>query len=86
MGGSYSHITSAGFCRCLDVTVSPCLMHIPAGRMKSPGMGRWKWWRRRKRKAEGWRNSEEGREREDMGSGTDRDSNTGSPRAVGTKP
>lgn len=63
MGGSYSHITSAGFCRCLDVTVSPCLMHIPAGRMKSPGMGRWKWWRgRKKRKAEGSRDGKEGRE------------------------
>lgn len=34
MGGSYSHITSAAFGRCLDVTVSPCLMHIPAGRME----------------------------------------------------
>lgn len=58
MGGSYSHITSAGFCRCLDVTVSPCLMHIPAGRMKSPGMGRWKR-RRAGRKAEGRRGSGE---------------------------
>lgn len=58
-GGSYSHITSAGFCRCLDVTVSPWLMHIPAGRMKSPGMGGWKR-RRGRRKAEGWREGDGG--------------------------
>lgn len=77
MGDSYSHITSAGFCRCLAVTVSPCLMHIPAGRMKSPGMGKMEMMEGKEEEEE-----EEGEE----GSGTDGDSGTGSLGAAGTKP
>jgi len=59
-------------------------MHIPAGWMKSPGMGRWKQWRGR-RKAEGLRDGGERRESEEVGSGIVRGSCTGSPGVVGTK-
>lgn len=67
-GGSYSHITSAGRCRRLDVTVSPCLTHTPAGRMKIQGWGGWK---RFQEEEEGGRLKGEGGEGDQArGSGT----------------